>query len=135
MERFSELLKGKFAFGCMRMQCKENGEIDMDNFRAMVDCYLDAGFNYFDTAHVYFDGKSELALKEGLTSRYPRESYVLTNKLTSSCFETEADIRPLFETSGILIFISSIPCCRAITASTSTAARSSRRRRSRRREG
>ena len=98
MERFSELLKGKFAFGCMRMQCKENGEIDMDNFRAMVDCYLDAGFNYFDTAHVYFDGKSERALKEGLTSRYPRESYVLTNKLTSSCFEKAEDIRPLFET-------------------------------------
>ncbi len=98
MERFSELLKGKFAFGCMRMQCKENGEIDMDNFRAMVDCYLDAGFNYFDTAHVYFDGKSELALREGLTSRYPRESYVLTNKLSSPCFEKEEEIRPLFET-------------------------------------
>jgi predicted aldo/keto reductase-like oxidoreductase len=98
MERFSELLKGRFAFGCMRMQCKDDGEIDMDNFRAMVDCYLDAGFNYFDTAHVYFDGKSEIALREGLTSRYPRESYVLTNKLTSSCFEKEEDIRPLFET-------------------------------------
>ena len=98
MERFSKLLKGKFAFGCMRMQCREDGEIDMDNFRAMVDCYLDAGFNYFDTAHVYFDGKSELALREGLTSRYPRESYVLTNKLSSPCFEKEEEIRPLFET-------------------------------------
>ncbi len=98
MERFSKLLKGKFAFGCMRMQCREDGGIDMDNFRAMVDCYLDAGFNYFDTAHVYFDGKSELALREGLTSRYPRESYVLTNKLSSPCFEKEEEIRPLFET-------------------------------------
>ncbi|MBR0507953.1 MAG: aldo/keto reductase [Clostridia bacterium] len=97
MERFSELLKGKFAFGCMRMQCRENGEIDLDNFRAMVDCYLDAGFNYFDTAHVYFDGRSEAALKDALTSRYLRGAYVLTNKLTSSCFETEADILPLFQ--------------------------------------
>ncbi len=96
MERFSELLNGKFGFGCMRMQQKDNGEIDMDNFRAMVDCYLDAGFNYFDTAHVYFEGKSELALKDGLTSRYPRERYVLTNKLSSNCFETEEDIRPFF---------------------------------------
>ncbi len=98
MERFSDLLKGKFAFGCMRMQLDANGEVDLDNFRAMVDCYLDAGFNYFDTAHVYYEGKSERALKEALTSRYPRESYVLTNKLTSSCFETEADILPLFQT-------------------------------------
>ena len=97
MERFEGLLNGKFGFGCMRMQRNEAGEVDMDNFRAMVDCYLDAGFNYFDTAHVYYDGKSELALKEGLTSRYPRERFVLTNKLTASCFETEADILPFFE--------------------------------------
>ena len=98
MERFSELLKGKLAFGCMRMQLDANGEVDLDNFREMVDCYLAAGFNYFDTAHVYYDGKSEIALREGLTSRYPREMYVLTNKLTSSCFEKEEDILPLFET-------------------------------------
>jgi len=98
MERFETLLHGKFGFGCMRMQRNEAGEVDMDNFRAMVDCYLNAGFNYFDTAHVYYDGKSELALREGLTSRYPRERFVLTNKLTSSCFETEADILPLFQT-------------------------------------
>ena len=97
MERFSKLLKGKLAFGCMRMQCDDQGEIDMDNFRAMVDRFLGAGFNYFDTAHVYYDGKSELALRDGLTSRYPRDAYVLTNKLTSSCFETEADILPLFQ--------------------------------------
>ena len=97
MERFSDLLKGKLAFGCMRMQCRENGEIDMDNFRAMVDRFLDAGFNYFDTAHVYYDGKSELALKEGLTSRYPRDRYVLTNKMSDGCFEKEEDILPYFD--------------------------------------
>ncbi len=41
--------------------------------------------------------KSELALKECLTSRYPREDYILTDKLTESFFKTEADIRPFFE--------------------------------------
>ena len=97
MERFSELLHGKFGFGCMRMQTNDKGEIDLDNFRAMVDCYLDAGFNYFDTAHGYFDGKSEIALREGLTSRYPRERYLLTNKLSPNFFESEEEIRPLFQ--------------------------------------
>lgn len=97
MERFEGLLKGKFGFGCMRMQCDAKGEVDMENFCAMVDCFLDAGFNYFDTAHVYFDGRSELALKEGLTSRYPRDRFVLTNKLSSSCFEKEEDILPFFQ--------------------------------------
>lgn len=42
-------------------------------------------------------GKSELALKECLTSRYPREDYVLTDKLSGSYFKKEEDIRPFFE--------------------------------------
>lgn len=57
----------------------------------------DAGFNYFDTAHGYLQGKSETALKACLTCRYPREQYVLTNKLTNFYFKKEEDIRPLFE--------------------------------------
>ena len=63
----------------------------------MVDAFLDAGFNYFDTAHGYHKEKSEIALRECLTSRYPRESYVLADKLTENYFKTEADIRPVLE--------------------------------------
>ena len=61
----------------------------------MVDAFLAAGFTYFDTAHNYIGGKSEQAIRACLTSRYPREQYSLTDKLTSPLFETEADIRPL----------------------------------------
>ncbi len=33
--------------------------------KEMVDYFIDNGFfNYFDTAHGYLDGKSELAIKE-----------------------------------------------------------------------
>lgn len=42
----------------------------------MVDAFLEAGFNYFDTAHGYIQGKSETALKECLTSRYPRDKFI-----------------------------------------------------------
>ena len=63
----------------------------------MIDTFLDAGFNYFDTARGYLDGKSEIALRECLTSRYPRDQYILTDKLTSGFFKTETDIRPFFE--------------------------------------
>lgn len=63
----------------------------------MVDTFLGAGFNYFDTAHGYIQGKSETALRECLTSRYPRDRYILTDKLTANFFKTEADIRPFFE--------------------------------------
>lgn len=85
-----------FGFGCMRLPMKD-GRVDMDEFTAMVDYYLDQGFNYFDTAHGYINGLSELAIKDGLTSRYPRDRYILTDKLTGSYFNKEEDIRPFFE--------------------------------------
>lgn len=45
----------------------------------------------------YLQGRSETALKACLTSRHPRDSYILTNKLTGTFFKTEADIRPFFQ--------------------------------------
>ena len=89
-------LKGLLGFGCMRLPL--NGkEIDYQAFSEMVDKFLASGFNYFDTAHGYHNGMSEIALKKCLTSRYPRESYMLTNKLSHNFFNTNEDIRPFFE--------------------------------------
>lgn len=88
--------KKNFGFGCMRMQMNGN-DVDHSEFTKMVDAFMDAGFNYFDTAHVYLGGKSETALKACLTSRYPRESYVLTNKLSSGNFNSQEEIRPLLD--------------------------------------
>ncbi len=86
----------KFGFGCMRLPM--NGEeVDVEEFKRMIDAYMDAGFNYFDTAHGYVSQKSETALKECLVSRYPRDAYILTNKLTGNFFKTKEEIRPLFE--------------------------------------
>ena len=89
-------IQKNFCFGCMRLPMKD-GEVDTVEMNRMVDTFLDAGFNYFDTAHGYLQGKSELALKECLTSRYPRDRYILTNKLTANFFKKEEDIRPFFE--------------------------------------
>ena len=63
----------------------------------MVDTFLEQGFNYFDTAHGYLNGKSELALNECLASRHKREEYILTDKLTMPYFNKQEDIRPFFE--------------------------------------
>ena len=89
-------VKKNFGFGCMRLPMKDN-EVDTVEFSKMIDTFLDNGFNYFDTAQGYLDGKSELALKKCLTNRYPRESYILTDKLSPHLFNSEADIRPAFE--------------------------------------
>lgn len=91
-----ERIKKNFGFGCMRLPM--NGEeVDTEEFSRMTDTFLENGFNYFDTAHGYLDGKSETALKTCLTSRYPRDRYVLTDKLTETFFKKQEDIRPFFE--------------------------------------
>lgn len=84
-----------FGFGCMRLPMKEK-EVDYEEFSKMIKLFLENGFTYFDTAHGYLGGKSELAIKECLTSKYPRESYLLTNKLTGNYFNSHEEIIPLF---------------------------------------
>ena len=88
--------KGKLGFGCMRLPMKGD-EVDTAQFSQMIDSFMERGFNYFDTAHIYIGGKSETAIRECLTSRYPRESYILTDKLSTWNFETEEEIRPLVD--------------------------------------
>ncbi len=91
-----EKVKKNFGFGCMRLPMAGN-EVDIPQFSAMVDRFLESGFNYFDTAHGYLGGRSETAIRECLVRRHPRESFVLTDKLTENFFRCEEDIRPFFE--------------------------------------
>lgn len=70
----------KLGFGLMRLPEKD-GEIDVQQVCNMMDTYMEKGFNYFDTAYMYCNGKSECVVKEALVQRYPRESFYLTNKL------------------------------------------------------
>lgn len=89
-------IRGNFGFGCMRLPQKD-GEIDYETLCEMADKFIAAGFNYFDTAHGYHGGKSEIAVRECVSKRYPREQFLLTNKLSAPYFKTHEDIRPLFE--------------------------------------
>lgn len=67
----------KLGFGLMRLPSKD-GHIDVEETGRMVDCFLKAGCNYFDTAWAY-EG-SEEAIRKALVERYPRESFWLTTK-------------------------------------------------------
>ncbi len=96
MNRYFTDIKKNFGFGCMRLPMLY-GEVDQTQMCAMVDAFIENGFNYFDTAHGYLGGKSETALRECLASRYPRDKYILTNKLTNFFFKKQEDIRPFFE--------------------------------------
>ena len=94
--RFFPEIHGNFGFGCMRLPM--NGDsIDYEEFCRMADAFVAAGFNYFDTAHGYHGGKSEPAVRECVSKRFDRSSFLLTNKLTEPFFKTQEDIRPLLE--------------------------------------
>lgn len=88
-----EKIKGKLGFGCMRLPMIEK-EVDYTLFNQMIDFFMQSGFNYFDTAHIYLGGESEKALKKCLAERYPREDFILTDKLSFNCFNSQEDICP-----------------------------------------
>ena len=89
-------VRKKLAFGCMRLPMKD-GRVDEAQFCKMADRFIEEGFNYFDTAHGYIGGQSETAIRACVSSRHPREDFLLTDKLTDSYFNKQEDIRPFFE--------------------------------------
>ena len=94
--RFFPEIHGNFGFGCMRLPMN-GGRVDYDEFKRMADAFTGAGFNYFDTAHGYIGGQSETAIRDCVSKRYERSSFLLTNKLTDPYFKKQEDIRPFFE--------------------------------------
>lgn len=90
----------KLGFGLMRLPKEASGKIDIEQTKKMVDLFMDAGLNYFDTAYVYDDGDSERAAKEALVDRYPRESFTLATKMCAwAGNHNEENVKQQFYTS------------------------------------
>lgn len=85
----------KLGFGLMRLPEKD-GVIDHEQVCRMVDKYMQAGLNYFDTAYVYHGGKSEVAAREAVVKRYPRDSFMLATKLPAWEIKQESDVDRIF---------------------------------------
>jgi len=89
----------KLGFGLMRLPMKD-GAVDIEQTKQMVDLFMEKGFTYFDTAYGYIGGKSEMAIKEALVDRYPRESFQLATKLPAWSGPTNAqEAQDMFWTS------------------------------------
>ena len=86
----------KLGFGLMRLP-EVNGVIDLEHVCRMVDKYMVAGLNYFDTAYIYHGGKSEVAAKEALVHRYPRDKFMLATKLPAWEMKEQSDADRIFE--------------------------------------
>lgn len=91
----------KLGFGFMRLPLRAEGDtanIDLAQVNEMVDMFMERGFNYFDTAFPYHGEKSEEALRETLVKRYPRESFLIADKMPTIRVTGPQDYPVLFET-------------------------------------
>ena len=90
------------GFGCMRFIGHEDDTVDVAQVAEMIDAYMQAGGNYFDTAWAY--PSSEKTLKEALVDRYPRDSFMIASKCVAwtGCACAEDLERQLQETLSTL---------------------------------
>ena len=91
-------LKSKLGFGMMRLPVKSNDPTDFDyeQLFQMVDTFIEAGYNYFDTSYVYHNGKSEEAVRKAVIERHPRENVLIATKFPTFILKTEDEIEPIF---------------------------------------
>ena len=98
----------KLGFGCMRLPLLDPADqqsIDLEQFKQMVDAFIEGGGTYFDTAFVYHEGASEKALKEALVKRYPRDAYTVATKCLAwaapSAEEAKSNLATSLERMGL----------------------------------
>ena len=83
------------GFGCMRFPII-NGEIDEAKAEEMIDTAYKAGVNYFDTAYVYHNGKSESFVGKVL-AKYPRDTYYIATKLPVWNLKEKEDVKKVID--------------------------------------
>ncbi|MGI6267781.1 MAG: aldo/keto reductase [Acutalibacteraceae bacterium] len=88
----------KLGFGFMRLPTLSSGEVDIEQVKEMVDLYINNGFNYFDTAFGYLDGKSEGILRQTVVERYPRNSFLIADKMPMWEVSSKDDLERIFNT-------------------------------------
>lgn len=76
-----EITLSRLGMGAMRLPTRkeEGSPIDVEKAQEIIDYAVKNGVNYFDTAYVYHEGKSEGFLGKAL-SKYPRDSFYVADK-------------------------------------------------------
>ena len=93
--KFKDLSVPLLGFGCMRLPMRGE-EVDMNELEKMVEYAMQHGANYFDTAYMYVDGKSEIAMGKVL-SNYKREDIILADKSPAMYMKSKDDVKRIFE--------------------------------------
>ena len=89
----------KLGFGTMRLPLTDPDDprsVDLAQVCQMVDRFMERGFQYFDTAYPYHDGYSEEAVRQCLVERYPRENFMLADKMPVYLVKGPEDFERIF---------------------------------------
>lgn len=75
----------------MRFCVDENGAIIQEKVNELIRLAMESGINYYDTAYIYHNEKSEEALAEAL-HQFDRKSYYLADKLPVHRLKSEDEL-------------------------------------------
>ena len=90
----------KLGFGTMRLPLTDPDDaksIDLEQFKKMADLFVDRGFCYFDTAYPYHEETSEEAVRKAVVERFPRDSFLLADKMPIVRVHSAEDYPKFFE--------------------------------------
>lgn len=91
---------GIFGYGCMRLPVLDKDDqtsFDFEKINALFDAYLAKGFRYFDTAYIYHNYKSEIAVRECLVKRHNRDEFSLATKMPLRDVKVADDVPKYFD--------------------------------------
>ena len=75
---------------------RDESQIDYELGEKLIDFAYRHGVNYFDTGWFYHKGQSERFLGKAL-KKYPRESFMISDKVAPWCVKTLDDAKRIFE--------------------------------------
>lgn len=100
--KFKNTEVSRLGLGTMRLPCKTplkreaNPLIDYTKGQQLVDMAYQNGVNYFDTAYMYHQGKSEKFIGTAL-KKYPRYTYFFADKLPIWLCKSPKDMQKIFD--------------------------------------
>ena len=89
----------KLGFGFLRLPLldkKDEHSVDYAVLNSLVDLFIEKGGKYFDTAYTYLNGKSEETLRRALVERYPRQDFMIADKLPCGALHSGKKAEEIF---------------------------------------
>jgi len=88
----------KLGFGLMRLPfVDEYNNVNIEATKTLADKFLQQGFNYFDTAYPYHGGNSEIAFREAVARRHPRNAYLIADKMPMFLIQQREQLSKIFD--------------------------------------